>query len=153
MLDQVDLSGVPDGLLPDVQALIGRHAYMVDGTLGSIDATVHRLEIQTGTNPIRQQTYRAGHHARDMIRDEVNRMLEAKDVRPSTSEWESPVVVVPKKDGSPRCCVDYRPGVVRICILGRNRIRMHADASYLITDKSLSSDLDTDICLRNRIIK
>jgi len=153
VLDQVDLSGVLDRLLPDVQALIGRHAYMVDGMLGSIDATVHRVEIQTGTNPIRQQPYRAGHHARDMIRDEVNRMLEAKDVRPSTSEWESPVVVVPKKNGSPRCCVDYRPGVVRICILGRNRIRIHADASYLISDKSLSSDPDTDICLRNRINK
>jgi len=84
MLDQVDLSGVPDWLLPDVQALIRRHAYTLDGTLGSIDATVHRVEIQPGTKPIRQHPYRAGHHARDMIRDEVNRMLEAKVVRPST---------------------------------------------------------------------
>jgi len=108
VLDQVDLSGVPDRLLPDVQALIRRHAYMVDGTLGSIDATVHRVEIQNGTKPIRQQPYRAGHNARDMIRDEVNRMLEAKVVRPSTSEWASPVVVFFKKDGSPRFCVDYR---------------------------------------------
>jgi len=80
VLDQVDLSGVPDRLLPDFQALIRRHAYMPDGTLGSIDATVHRVEVQPGTKPIRQQPYRAGHHARDMIRDEVNRMLEAKVV-------------------------------------------------------------------------
>jgi len=108
VLDQVDLSGVPDRLLPDVQALFRRHAYMLDGTLGSIDATVHRVEIQPGTKPIRQQPYRAGHHSRDMIRDDVNWMLEAKVVRPSTSEWASPVVVVPKKNRSPRFCVDYR---------------------------------------------
>jgi len=108
VLDQVDLSGAPDRLLPDVQALIRRHAQMLDGTLGSVDATVQRVEIQPGTKPIRQQPYRAGHHARDMIRDEVNRILEAKVFRPSTSEWESPVVVVPKRDGSPRFCVDYR---------------------------------------------
>jgi len=45
------------------------------------------------------------------------------------------------------------PGVVSICILGRNRIRIHADASYLITENSIRSDPDTDIYLRNRIIK
>jgi len=108
VLDKVDLSGVPFWLLPDVQALIRRHAYTLDRTLGSIDATVHRVEIQFGTKPIRQQPYRAGHHARDMIRDEVIRMLGAKVVRQRTSEWASSVVVVPKKDGSPRLCVDYR---------------------------------------------
>ena len=81
---------------------------MLDGTLGSTDATVHRVEVQPGTKPIQQHPYRAGHLARDMIRDEINRMLEAKVVRPSTSEQAIPVVVVPQKDGSPRFCVDYR---------------------------------------------
>jgi len=32
----------------------------------------------------------------------------------------------------------FKPGVVRICISRRNRIRVHADAVYLITDKSLN---------------
>ena len=32
----------------------------------------------------------------------------------------------------------YRAGVVRIWILGRNGIRIHADPSYLITDNSIS---------------
>jgi len=43
-----------------------------------------------------------------MIRDKVIRILEAKGVRTSTGEWPSPVVVVPKKNGSPRFCVHYR---------------------------------------------
>jgi len=44
----------------------------------------------------------------------------------------------------------WRAGVVRIWFLGRNRIRIHADPSYLNTDNSLSWDPDQDICLRTR---
>jgi len=107
-LEEIDLSNVPARLRDDVQALLTKNAHMLDGTLGSIEATKHRIDLLPGAEPIRQQPYRAGHHARDIIRDEVNRMLEAGVIRPSTSEWASPVVVVPKKDGSPRFCVDYR---------------------------------------------
>lgn len=38
----------------------------------------------------------------------MNEWLSAGIVEPCSSEYASPVVVVKKKDGSPRLCVDYR---------------------------------------------
>jgi hypothetical protein len=35
-------------------------------------------------------------------------MLDANIIRPSTSPWASPIIVVSKKNGKKRFCVDYR---------------------------------------------
>lgn len=47
----------------------------------------------------------AGH---EIIRREVERLIAAGIIRPSSSPWAAPVVIVRKKDGEPRFCIDYR---------------------------------------------
>ena len=39
---------------------------------------------------------------------ELEQMESMGIIRPSTSEWASPIVIVPKKDGTIRLCVDYQ---------------------------------------------
>ena len=42
------------------------------------------------------------------IKEEIQRLLDAGLIAPSRSQWTSPVVVVEKKNGKKRLCVDYR---------------------------------------------
>ncbi|UYV72103.1 hypothetical protein LAZ67_9001818 [Cordylochernes scorpioides] len=57
---------------------------------------------------IKQRPYRVAPSERRLIQDEVNKMIENHIVKPSESPWSSPVILVRKKDGTWRFCVDYR---------------------------------------------
>ena len=74
---------------------------------GHTDIAVHRIDTGT-TLPIKQPPRRLAPHRREMVEVEVEKMLEAGVVEPSMSPWASPVVLVKKKDGTNRFCVDYR---------------------------------------------
>jgi len=61
-----------------------------------------------GAVPVRQHPYKAGPLAQEREKAEVERMSSVGVVEPSTGEWASPVVMVPKPDGSVRFCIDNR---------------------------------------------
>ena len=55
-----------------------------------------------------QQPYRAGPTQRELERKEIQSMLDKGVIEPANTEWASPIVFVPKPDGTLRFCVDYR---------------------------------------------
>ena len=68
-----------------------------------------RHSIDTGdSKPIRQPVRRISPHRRAEVRSLLNDMLKNGVVEQSSSPWASPIVLVKKKDGSTRFCVDYR---------------------------------------------
>ena len=78
-----------------------------DGEIGRTNLYEHR--IATGdAEPITQRAYRMSEKENDIIRKEIEKNLKAGIIRPSESSWASPVVLVTKKNGKTRFCVDYR---------------------------------------------
>ena len=67
------------------------------------------LRINTGDHPpVRAKPYRLSEKHWKMAEEEMQRMVDAKVVRPASGPWCAPVVIAIKKDGKPRFCVDYR---------------------------------------------
>ena len=68
-----------------------------------------KMHIQTTCDhPIKQKPYRTPFSQRPLVEKQIDDLLEAKIIRESTSPWSSPIIMVPKKDGGHRMCVDYR---------------------------------------------
>ena len=65
--------------------------------------------IPTGNNhPVNSKPYRVNPEKQQIMDNEVHSMHTSGLIRPSQSAWSSPVVLVKKKDGRYRFCVDYR---------------------------------------------
>ena len=74
---------------------------------GETDVIQHRVKL-TDDTPIRCKPYPLPYAMREELWNEVDSMLEMGVVRSSTSPYASPIVMVKKKDGSNRVCVDFR---------------------------------------------
>jgi hypothetical protein len=58
--------------------------------------------------PIKQRAYRCPERLRDELNAQISEMLQHSIIRPSSSPWASPVLLVRKKNGKFRLCIDYR---------------------------------------------
>ncbi|XP_055836661.1 uncharacterized protein LOC129905251 [Episyrphus balteatus] len=78
---------------------------MTEG-LGCTNLVEHK--IRTSAEPIKQRYYPVSPAIQKHIDKELQEMLEAGVIEKSKSPWASPILLVKKKDGSFRFCVDYR---------------------------------------------
>lgn len=84
-----------------------KSVFAFNGELGRCNVIKH--DIDTGNSPpVHVVPYRQSERVREAIDKQFDEWYKAGIVRPSLSPWASPCVVVPKKDGTLRMCVDLR---------------------------------------------
>jgi len=66
------------------------------------------IDLVPGTKPVSMAPYRMSASELGELKKQLEDLLDKKFVRPSVSPWGAPVLLVKKKDGSMRLCIDYR---------------------------------------------
>ena len=74
---------------------------------GRTSAVTHEINTREHC-PIRQHPRRVPFSLRGKVCELIKDMLDQGVVVSSASPWANPIVLVAKKDGSTRFCVDYR---------------------------------------------
>ena len=75
--------------------------------LGRTDMVKHHIDL-TDYTPIKDRYWRIPPHQYEEVQKHLKEMLDIGAIRRSNSPWASPVVLVRKKDGSLRFCIDFR---------------------------------------------
>lgn len=68
----------------------------------------HRIELKPGSAPTNRPIYRMSPPELDEVKKQIDQLMQAGFIRPSKSPFGAPLLLVKKKDGSMRMCVDYR---------------------------------------------
>lgn len=110
LIQALDLSALPAPEQKKVQMLLQKHKAVFsahEGNLGCTDLIQHEIPLLDHA-PIRQRYRRIPPSDYEAVKSHIHQLLEANVIRESCSPYASPIVIVRKKDGSLRLCVDYR---------------------------------------------
>ncbi|XP_046625036.1 uncharacterized protein LOC124307441 [Neodiprion virginianus] len=75
---------------------------------GGADVEPVKIRLKDPNKTVYRRPYRLSEVERKIVRDKINELLNAKVIRPSSFPFASPILLVKKKDGSDRMCIDYR---------------------------------------------
>uniref|UniRef100_A0A9J8BMN8 Gypsy retrotransposon integrase-like protein 1 n=1 Tax=Cyprinus carpio carpio TaxID=630221 RepID=A0A9J8BMN8_CYPCA len=91
----------------ELQHLVSQFTNVFSPQPGRTNVLKHDILTAPGVI-IRQWPYRVPEAWRHAIEEEVQEMLRLGTIEPSRSPWSSPIVMVPKPDGTFRFCNDFR---------------------------------------------
>ncbi|XP_054872643.1 uncharacterized protein LOC129350363 [Amphiprion ocellaris] len=109
-VEAIDLSSLPVNEQCQVRSLLRKYTSVFsahDGDLGCTNLLSHDIPLLDEV-PVRQRYRRIPPSEYEVVKEHINQLLESQVIRESSSPYASPIVLLRKKDGSLRMCMDYR---------------------------------------------
>ncbi|XP_038995777.1 uncharacterized protein LOC120120131 [Hibiscus syriacus] len=102
---------VEDNLVPlPLQELLEEFKEVFEEPKGMLPSRQHdhAIVLKQGTQPVNLRPYRFAHHHKAEVEKQITEMLSSSIIQVSKSPFASPCLLIKKKDGTWRFCVDYR---------------------------------------------
>ncbi|KAJ0585747.1 putative nucleotidyltransferase, Ribonuclease H [Helianthus annuus] len=95
---------------PNIQTLLQTfsHVFQTPSILPPPRQHDHHIHLHPNSQPVNVRPYRYPYYQKEIMSNLIKDMLSEGIIKPSTSPYSSPVLLVRKKDGTWRFCVDYR---------------------------------------------
>ena len=78
-----------------------------DGEMGCTAAAEHRIEV-TDPRPFKERPHNIPSGLLNEVKDHLDHMLDVGAIKPNKLAWCNAVVLVLKKDGGLRFCIDFQ---------------------------------------------
>jgi len=103
-------SPTPSTIPPDLQPLLDQYQDVFSDPKGlPPDRPIkHTIPLDPAASPPSRMPYRMNPKELEELKRQLTELIELGFIQPSTSPYASPVILVPKPNGTWRLCVDYR---------------------------------------------
>lgn len=123
----------------EIRTLLDDFEDVLSDVPGVTTLGVHDIKLTTN-EPVRTKPYPLPFVSRDTVCEEVRKMIEAGVVEPLSSPYCSPIVILKKKDGTNRFCIDFRAiNKITVFMLKQSLTLMAFLFNFQVVDMCLNS--------------
>ena len=90
-----------------MQSLLNQYPTTLSDIPGRTNLIEHEIRLAE-VKPFRIKQYDIPLHAKDLVAEEIDKMLASGIIRSSSSPYASPIRIVGQKDNTIRLCIDFR---------------------------------------------
>lgn len=118
--ENLDCDLTNDDQINELKILLNKynHLFIRGYPITRVNTGELEIRLKDSTKRVERRPYRLSPVERQKVRNIIKELLEHKIIRESKSSFSSPIILVKKKNGKDRMCIDYRE-------LNRNTLRDH----------------------------
>jgi len=98
---------IPTSVEQQLKTMIHKYSQVFTDVPGTCNLVQHHINLRSDV-PVWSKPHPIPYNLRESLKYDIEEMIELGVIRESSSPYASPVVIVRKKDGTNRICIDYR---------------------------------------------